>query len=354
MFSFCCHCFPHFAIGFLFLFEKSFSLALLHGQKIPFLKFLSAYLFFSVPASLVEYIYLLKNKPRHIAWYGIISFTLMLILVSLPALFGLPVQYSLEGMVISSILRYAWLLWLLLKYSSWKISFTFLSEHLKLSIPLVVSAFLSGSAQYIDGFIVSSHFDESTFAIFRYGAREFPLVLLLANAFSVAMIPRFSEKEKTVDTLQEIKNYSKKLMHVLFPLSIVLLGVTHWLFPIVFNSEFKESATIFNIYLLLIVSRLMFPQTILTGLRKTTVIATASLIEIIINVALSLWFVILWGLPGIAFATVVAYLFEKLFLAIQLKNKSNISPGSYLNISIHLTYSLILLAVFYFVEYVIY
>lgn len=342
------------AVLFLFLFEKSISGTLLHDSGIPFLKYLTVYLFFSTPASLVEYIYLLKDKAKSIVLYGTISFSLMLLLVTIPVVLGWSIEYAITGLVISSIIRYVWLLILLKKYSVWNLSTTFIFSHLKLSFPLILSAFLSGSAQYIDGFIVTSYFDEATFAVFRYGAREFPLVLLLANAFSSAMIPHFSNREKLAGSLREIKEYSKKLMHVLFPLSIGLIAFTHLLFPVVFNNGFSESATIFNIYLLLIVSRLFFPQTILIGLKETGVIAWASFLEIIINVSLSLWFVVLWGLPGVAYATIVAYIFEKLFLSIMLVKKTGISAVKYLNISLHLTYSLLLGIIFYLVEFVIY
>lgn len=342
------------AILFLILFEKSIAGAMLQKTEIPFLKYLSVYLLFSVPASLVEYIYLLKEKAKSIVNYGIISYSAMLLMVTLPVLFNQSIEYSIIGLVLSAIIRYVWLLVLLVKHSIWQISLDFIVEHVKLSIPLVLSAVLSGSAQYIDGFIVTSHFDEATFAVFRYGAREFPLVLLLANAFSTAMIPRFSNQENLSEVLHEIKAYSIKLMHFLFPLSIVLIGITHWLFPIVFNTGFSESATIFNIYLLLIISRLFFPQTILIGLKNTSLIAWASFLEITINVSLSLWFVVLWGLPGIAYATIVAYIFEKLFLAFMLVKKTGISARKYMNISLHLTYSLLLVIVFYFIEFVIY
>ena len=342
------------AVLFLFLFEKSISDTLLHHSEIPFLKYLSVYLFFSTPASLVEYIYLLKDKAKSIVWYGTISFSLMLLLVTIPVVLGWSIEYAIIGLVISSIIRYVWLLILIKKYSVWNLSLAFISSHLKLSFPLILSALLSGSAQYIDGFIVTFYFDEATFAVFRYGAREFPLVLLLANAFSTAMIPHFSNREKLAGSLHEIKEYSKKLMHVLFPLSIGLIAFTHLLFPVVFNNGFSESATIFNIYLLLIVSRLFFPQTILIGLKETGVIAWASFLEIIINVSLSLWFVVLWGLPGVAYATIVAYISEKLFLAFMLVKKTGISAVKYLNISLHLTYSLLLGIIFYLVEFVIY
>jgi len=129
--------------------------------------------------------------------------------------------------------------------------------------------------------------------------------------------------------------------------------VSHWAFPIVFNVSFQQSATIFNIYLLLIVSRLLFPQTILIGLQKTRLIMWASFLEIIVNVSASLIFVRIWGLPGVAYGTVVAYIFEKCLLMVFVSRSCNIPVSSYLNISRHLVYSLLLAAEYIVIEYLI-
>lgn len=341
-------------IAFLLIFEQTFSHLLLKSDQIPLMTYLCAYLFFSVPANLVEYIYLVKNQPEKIRWYAAISFSVMFVLVALPALLGFPLTHVVIGLLVSAALRYAWLIFILIREGKYQLTSGYINKLLKLSFPLIISALLSGSAQYIDGFIVSSHFDEAAFAVFRYGAREFPLVLLLANAFSVAMIPRFAQEANRAEAILQIKTYSRRLMHALFPASILMLALSHLLFPVVFNTSFTESATIFNIYLILVVSRLMFPQTILIGMKETGIIAWASLLEIVANVGLSLWFVQLWGLAGIAYATVIAYLFEKCFLAFILKTKYKVPVRQYLNISVLLIYSVLLLAVFYLVEFVIY
>ena len=65
---------------------------------------------------------------------------------------------------------------------------------------------------------------------------------------------------------------------------------------------------------MLIVSRLVFPQTILIGLQKNKAIMVASFLEIILNVAFSILFMQFWGLAGVAYGTVCAYAFEKLIL----------------------------------------
>jgi O-antigen/teichoic acid export membrane protein len=328
--------------------------AVLGEGEIPYLGLLLAYLFFSVPANLIEYFFLLRNEPRKIVYYGGASFSGMFLLVVVPVLFVLDLHFVLYGLLLVAFLRYLFLLGLLLSLKETRFSMGFIREYLGLSVPLIFSALLSGSAQYIDGFIITSRFDEETFAVFRYGARELPLVILLANAFSNAMLPEFSNKALLQISLARIKKESGRLGNLLFPLTAVLILLSHELFPLVFNADFAESATIFNIYLLLIISRLIFPQTILIGLKQTTVIARASLLELILNVSLSLLFVRFWGISGVAYATVIAYIFEKIYLVVSLKRKLNIAPINYQNSFSHLFYSLLLLVIFFVVEFVIY
>ncbi len=79
----------------------------------------------------------------------------------------------------------------------------------------------------------------------------------------------------------------------------------------------------------------------------------ASFLEIIVNVTLSLWFVQIWGLAGVAYGTVAAYLFEKGLLMIFVSKTCRISVSSYLNGSRHLIYSLFLAAEFIVIEYLI-
>ena len=342
------------AVLFIVLFEHSISGLLLKGSQIPYLNYLLVYILISSPASLVEYIYLIRKQSHLILIYGVISFFLMFVLVVLPPVLGYSLEYSMAGLVLSSAFRLIWLLVLLFRNSNPAFDPEFLGKHLKSASPLILSMFLSGSAQYIDGFIITAYFDDATFAVFRYGAREFPLVLLLANAFSSSMLPGFADFSTLKSNLLKIKQNSQKLGFWLFPLSGVLMFVSHWAFPVIFNVSFAGSATIFNIYLLLIVSRLLFPQTILIGLQKTTPIMWAAALEIAVNVVLSLWFVQIWGIAGVAYGTVCAYVFEKLILMVFVSKTCGIVLLEYLNVKQHLLYSLLLTAEFVVIEYMIY
>lgn len=338
------------AAAFLFAFQPYLSDWLLNGNEIPEITLLLLFILISGPASLTEYYYLAKKKNKAIIIYGVVSFALQLILVILPVILGFAINMALLGLLISFVLRYAWLCILMIVNSEISVSTPFILANLKHGLPLMVASLFSGSAQFIDGFIVTSRYNQEAFAVFRYGARELPLALLLANALSSAMLPAFANRAALHENLLKLKLSVQKLMHFLFPVTALLLVLSKPLFPVIFNAQFANSATIFNIYLLLVISRLLMPQTILNGMKITAPIMGAAIFELVLNVILSLIFVRFWGLPGIAFATFIAYLFEKLTLAWVVKKRLNISLSAYFPGRIYVLYSLGTIVIFTFAE----
>lgn len=315
-------------------------------SDLPYFSLLLLYILLSSPAFLVEYVYLLKNKVTWIIGYGIITFAVQFVIVAGPAFLGWGMRYSIMGLVVISAIRYIWLLTLLKKYARFSLSFAFLKEHISLATPLVVSSLMGASAQYVDGFLVLNKYDTATFAVFRYGAKEFPLVVLMANAMSTALIPEFSSREKIKDSLKILRDKTKRLAHFLFPVTIVFIVFSQWLYPRVFNPDFADSAIIFNIYLLLIISRLVFPHTLLIGLKKTKVVMYASLAELLVNIVLSVLFIRFWGIEGVAFATVIAFGVQKIIWVVYNKTVLNIAPREYIPVPLWVIYSLLILLAF--------
>lgn len=337
----------------VYFLNKPFSDLLLNGNSVPMPLLLSAYILFNSPAMLIEYIYLINNRPRSILIYAIVIFSLQIAAVGLPPLFGFGLNEVIVGLLAVTVVKFAWLLFVIYNYSKAKFDIPLLKEYLKVGAPLVLSTLLSSSATYIDGFIITSNFSPEDFAIFQYGARELPLSLLLANSLSMAMLSNFSKKN--IDSpLAELKSEVFRLHWYLYPISIVLLLTSHWFFPVVFNSQFEGSATIFNIYLLLVISRVLIPQTILIGKKMNGIIVRASLFEIIINVGTSLFLAKSIGIEGVAWGTFIAYLLEKVYLAIACKRKLNISPLKYLPIKIYTISTALLIFAFVMIEFVIY
>jgi O-antigen/teichoic acid export membrane protein len=338
--------------GFGHSIKNNFSVFHISGN-VPYINLLLLYILLSSPVCLIEYIYLLNNRSYRIFQYGLYTFVAQLIMIITPLFFGKDIIWSIYGLLLISGLRWIWLLILLRRYTEMKISVEFMKEHLYLGLPLILTTLISGSAQYTDGIIVGVVYrDPAQFAWFRYGAKEFPLVLMLANGLSNAMLPEFSTRIRMKESLAKIKAKSKRLMHLLFPITMLIMLFARWFYPRLFNPDFEQSSGIFLIYALLIIPRLVFPQTIIVGRKKTHITLIAALIELAINIPLSL-LMIKWGyrLPGIALATFIVYTINKIFLTGYLWIKMNIKPSEYIPLKVYGIYSVLIGILFILIDH---
>jgi O-antigen/teichoic acid export membrane protein len=197
---------------------------------------------------------------------------------------------------------------------------------------------------YIDKILVTNFFGIDGLAIYESGAKEFPLVTALVGAIASALIADVASNLK--DGLEQIKSRTKKIMLPLFASSAILMFLSPYLFPIVFNAAFKDAALIFNIYLLILSSRILLPQTVLIGLNKTEIILYVSIIEITFNLTLSLIFLYFFGMAGIAFASVIAFMIERLLLIYYNQKKYNIRLSQYCDVRAYSLYTLFLIGSF--------
>ena len=332
--------------------KNNFSVFHFSGN-VPYINLLLLYILLSSPVCIIEYIYLLNNRSYRIFQYGAYTFTAQLIFVITPLLLGKDIIWSIYGLLAITGIRWIWLIILLRRYTEMKISVQFMKEHLYLGIPLILTSLISGSAQYTDGVIISAVYkDPAMFAWFRYGAKEFPLVLMLANGLSNAMLPEFSTRERMRESLAKIRVKSKRLMHILFPSAMLMMLFSRWIYPRMFNPEFQKSADVFLIYSLLIIPRLVFPQTIIVGRKKTHISLIAAILEISINIPLSL-LMIKWGynLVGVALSTFIVYVIGKAFLSGYLWIKMNIKPSEYIPLKLYAFYTVMIGILFILIDH---
>jgi O-antigen/teichoic acid export membrane protein len=321
--------------------------------NVPYLNLLLLYVLLSSPVCLIEYIYLLNNRAYRIFQYGLYTFSAQMVMIILPIILGKDIIWSIYGMLVITGLRWIWLIILLGRYSEIRISLEFMKEHMYLAAPLILTTLISGSGQYLDGIIVSAVYrDPDKFAWFRYGAKEFPLVLMLATGLSNAMLPEFSTRLRMKDSLAKIKAKSKKLMHLLFPITFFIMLFARWFFPVIFNTDFTKSADVFLVYSAMIIPRLVFPQTILVGRKKTNVTLIAALMELSLNIPLSL-LMIKWGygIVGIVLSTFIVYCLSKIVLILYLWIKMKIKPSEYIPLKVYGIYCALITILFVLIDH---
>jgi Na+-driven multidrug efflux pump len=125
-----------------------------------------------------------------------------------------------------------------------------------------------------------------------------------------------------------------------------------WLYPRMFNPEFHYSVGIFLIYSLLIIPRLVFPQTIIVGRKKTHVTLIVAVLELALNIPLSLH-MIKWGYGpvGVALATFIVYTVSKIFLVGYVWGRMKIKPSEYIPLKLYTFYSLLITIVFILIDH---
>ena len=300
------------AITYLIVIDDSY------GFGYPTILLIGSYILLNTLTFFNEHYYLIKENTNKLTLYALGNFCVQLLAVAVVVLTNPTIKnftYALVGISIWKTLI------LFYNLQSEKIRLTIKPDwaFLKLCSPLIFGLLISGSADYIDSFLVLHFFGSESFAIFKYGAKEFPLSLLLANSLSLAMVSQIAKQDNLKIGLEELKQQSSRLMNVLFPLTWIFLISSKFLYPLIFSHAFEQSASIFNIYLLLIISRMIFPQSILLAINRRDLILKTAYREVIINILSSVILMWKFGIIGIAYGTFVAFLSEKLILAYRLK-----------------------------------
>lgn len=324
-----------------------------YSGNVPYINLLLLYVLLSSPVCLIEYIYLLNNRAYRIFQYGLYTYSAQLLLIITPIALGKDVIWSIYGLLAVTGVRWIWLIILLRRYSLIRISPEFMKEHLYLAAPLIITTLISGSGQYTDGIIVSAVYrDPGQFAWFRYGAKEFPLVLMLANGLSNALLPEFSTRARMHETLAKIRSKSRRLMHLLFPITMVIMLFARWFYPRLFNPEFQRSADVFLVYSAMIIPRLVFPQTIVVGRKKTMITFIAAMIELAVNIPLSL-LMIKWGynIVGVVLSTFTSFTIGKIYLIGYVWIKMKIKPTEYIPLKVYALYTFLLTALFILIDH---
>ncbi len=191
------------------------------------------------------------------------------------------------------------------------------------SKPLMAYATVASLVSVVDPLIVSYWYDgdPEVFAIFRYGVRELPFLAALISGMVTVAIPVIT-RERALG-LALLRQQSGKLFHYVFALTFLLLLTADWWWTRVFTEAFAASLPIFRTFLLVVGCRLVFAMTVLTALNETRRLYLWGLLELAVNVVLSLVLVRSYGLLGIIWATVIASYFHELCLVLYLRFRTN-------------------------------
>ena len=335
------------AAGALLWFFPEFILQLLvQRSSLAFLSLFVLFLITDIPASLQEHFYLLQDRPLAILVYGLVSATAQLLAVGLPPILGLDFRWSFVALAGVGIVKGIILVQFVLVHGRWSWSPELLRAWWVLAAPLMAYTLLGVANQSVGPWMVGYFFDGSAaeFAIYRYGARELPLLAALTGAVASGVIPFLARELEAV--ADHLKKEARQLYHFLFPVSIVLLLTSRWWFVWVFAAAYAPSIVLFNTFLLLTPVHLIFARTVLVARQDTRWIPFFALGSMGLNIVFCLLMTPVLGMPGIALSGVVAFGLEKIGLVVYLWRRHGVLWSAYTDLRWWWGYTLLLLVAF--------
>ncbi len=317
-------------------------------STIPFVWIFLLYFLFNTPAQLLEYALFLEEKYHWLKISCLVSFPLQIVLFSIPLFWFENISYGLMGLTFWACLRF-----LVLTFHSFSLPFHFdkklIYSWFSYSLPLIFSALVGGLASVINASLVQYYYQGSTavFAVYRYGARELPFVNGLFEGLGLGIIPSLIKNRK--DGLFQLRKNTLHLLHLVFPITIILMSFVHSWYPILFSDQFIDSIPIFKIFLFLVICRTIPTNTVINALGHSRILAVIGLFELVIHLISSYLCLHWFGLVGIAYATFFAYSFEKLAGLFYLWWKMGILITQIIPFYWWLFYSILLIASYFII-----
>jgi O-antigen/teichoic acid export membrane protein len=302
---------------------------LVQQDSLSYLPLFLVFLVTNIPASLQEHFYLLRGQATAIVVYGMLSAGAQLLALALPPLLGLDFVVSFQCLAVVGIIKWLWLSGYVLRHGAAGWAPHLLRGWWLLAWPLALYALLGAINLSVGPWMVGYFFagDKAQFAIYRYGARELPLLSALTGAVSSALIPAIAAS--TTSGIEQLRKESGLLFHALFPVSILLLLTAPWWFVWVFDEAYAAAIPLFQTFLLLTPAHLIFARTVLVAKQDTKLIPILSLVGIGLHIIACFSLAPYLGMLGIAMGSVIAFSTEKLLLVFYLKLRHQISWQAY-------------------------
>ena len=185
---------------------------------------------------------------------------------------------------------------------------------LKISIPFGLASMIGAGSMQLDKVLLSSLGTTEEFAIYVNGAMEIPLIGILTGSISEVLIGEMSTniKEKNYGkALSLFRRSANKTALILFPVMIFFIFNAKEFMILIYSDKYASSALPFTILLFLLPIRIVVFGSVLIAMGKSKLILHRSLIEIILNLIISIIAYKIFGYLSIAIATVlVTYLWS--------------------------------------------
>lgn len=278
-------------------------------KLIDTLKLLSVYPVVALPTMVVEACLVARNRVKQLTLFNLLSRVgiavslivvcwrnrnseaLVLTQVVLAIMFAIPafllMWRACDGKV--SISPMPTLLWRMISYS----------------IPLGLANMLGTMTLQSASIIVSSICSPREFAVYSVGASQMPLISIITGSITTVLLAdmsRLCQQGRKEEALRLFGTAAWRSASLMFPAMVFLFISAEPFIVSLFSSEYIDSILPFRLYLLTLPIRIVTYGAALLALGLTREVLVRSLVDFIVNAALCIFFVKLFGYLGALFA----------------------------------------------------
>ena len=198
-----------------------------------------------------------------------------LIMISAALMFG-SLRAVLWGSIIQGAIQCAFMLgYIHFRIGSLKVrldqlfDWSLLRKQLSNSLPYGGGATAQSLQVDLHNYFVSHYFSAASFAVYANGCFQVPLISLLQSSFRDALTPEVARLEASGDyraIIQAWLNAMRRLSFVILPACALLFVVRRELVVTLFTEEYADSAQIFAIYLVVLLTQVVLTSSIMRSI----------------------------------------------------------------------------------------
>lgn len=312
-----------------------------------FLPIIAGIALLEIPTWPVHNVLLASDRQKEAGWYQVLTSILSFAALIGPLALGYGIEIALFAMLGYAAIRFVgsfiWM-WLILPDGGFRTPSGNLREQIVFSIPLGISALVNQFNKYADKFIVAFFLTEAAYAEYVIGAQEVPIIRVIPFAVGSVLISRYVSyqiKGKREELIDLWHKGIRKVSLLIVPLAVFFIVIAPQFISLLFESgetDYQNAVIPFQIYNLIILIRVAHYGSILQAYGDTKGILRLAIQLVILNIALSIPFTIIFGIVGTASATLLAniinwgFLLKKIGGHVQLPTLKVLPIGYYLKV----------------------
>jgi len=296
----------------------------------------SLYILLTILSGTAEPLFILLQRKKWLLVFNISYNVIETLIITGAFWYGLSLAQVTLVMAAGPAIRIFMVAFLLVKERvkppGWWAIWAEIPASVRYSLGIIGTAFVGLAVHDVDKWIVGNFYDnDALYAIYSIGARRLP-VYVLSGSIATSLVTHFSEEMANNDfknILSAIKKATNTLALFILPGMLFCIIFAEDLMVLIFK-KYAESAHIFQIYVLASLSGLFFPNALIMGKGLSFVQAKFAVVELVVNIGLSLLLIRLMGLQGPALATLVGVIVYTILQIQFCKKHFGVSASSFL------------------------